>query len=128
MYSENEALNILLSSGCSMKPVLLDGKNVVRLFNEKGEMVHETKGDSSDQSALKWLVENKGAKSRVIGDEEAKDIRLTEVEEQLAATNERLAAIVAASQPATENAEESPKPRRGKRSAEPDPALTDDRA
>lgn len=121
MYTETEALNILLSSKVSMKPVLIDGKSVVRLFDQDGNMIHETKGDGSDVSALKWLVENKGAKSRVIGDDEAKDIRLTEVESQLAATNARLEAIVAASQPATET--EADKPRRGKRAAQPDPAF-----
>ncbi len=126
MYTETEALNILLSSKCSMKPVLIDGKNVVRLFDHDDKMIHEIKGDGSDQEALKWLVENRGAKSRVIGDDEAKDIRLSEVESQLAATNARLEAIVAASQPAPET--EAEKPRRGKRAAQPDPVLTDDGA
>lgn len=127
MYTENEALNILLSSKASMKPVFIDGKAIVRLFDQDDNMIHETKGDGADQSALKWLVDHKGAKSRVIGDDEAKDNRLTEVEQQLAATNERLAAIVAASQPATP-AEEKPAARRGRRAAEPDPALTDENA
>lgn len=121
MYTENEALNILLSSKCSMKPVTVDGKNIVRLFDQDGNMIHETKGDASDVSALKWLVDNKGAKSRVIGDDEAKDIRLTEVESQLAATNARLEAIVTASQPAVEPEVKTQK--RGKRAAEPDPVL-----
>jgi len=127
MYTDAEALNILLSTKTSVKPVTIDGVQIVRVFDDlTGQMIHESKGESSDHNAFKWLVDNRGGKARVIGDDEAKDIRLTEVENALAETNARLAAVAAASQPVTEPSDKAVKPRRGKRAAEPDPAFTSD--
>lgn len=123
MFTDNEALNILLSTKTSLKPIQLDNKQIIRIFDDiTGKMIHETTGNDADQSALEWLVTERNGITRVIGDTEAKDNRLSEVEAKLAATTARLDAIVTAQQPAPA---ETPKPRRGSRAAQPDPALTE---
>lgn len=82
--------------------------------------------ETAKQAAAEWLVKNKGGLTDVLSDDQARDAKVNEMQAQLDATNERLAAIVAATQPATENAEEAPAPRRGKRAAQPDPVRTSD--
>lgn len=82
--------------------------------------------ETGKQAAADWLVKNRGGLTDVLSDDQARDAKVSEMQAQLDATNERLNAVLAASQPATENAEGSPKPRRGKRAAEPDPVRTSD--
>lgn len=101
---------------------VVDAQSNAVLFTAKDQPSIET----GKQAIADWIVKNRGGLTDVLTDDQARDAKVSEMQAQLDATNERLAAIVAASQPATENAEETPKPRRGRRAAEPDPVRTAD--
>lgn len=80
--------------------------------------------ETGKQEVAAWLVKHKGGLTNVLTDDQARDATVDQLKSDLAATNARLEAVVAASLPPVETEAKKHKP--GKRSAEPDPVRTSD--
>lgn len=98
---------------------VVDAQSNAVLFTAKDQPSIET----GKQTIADWIVKNRGGLTDVLTDDQARDATVEQLKADLAATNARLEAVVTANQPAPD--EEATKPRRSRRSAEPDPARTE---
>lgn len=135
MFTEAQIDNVFRSTGTSFRQ---NGKRNggVRLFDveivdaRSHKPVHKIENKASIEAgvldAVDWLIKNRNGSTVAPGTTQATESRVSQLEAELAKTNEMLAKLTAAQSPAPAASSEDGEPKRARRKKEPAPERADD--